>query len=42
VLHLLRGLVRSPAALAGVIEAAGPGAFAQVGRILAGRWGLGQ
>ncbi len=37
-LHLLQGLVRSPAALAAVIAAAGPGALAQVGRILAGRW----
>jgi hypothetical protein len=34
-LHLLQGLARSPAALAGLIEAAGPGALAQVGRILA-------
>ncbi len=40
-LHLLHGLVRSPAALAAVIEAAGPGAFAQVGRILARRWAAG-
>ena len=38
VLHLLQGLVRSPAALAAVIEAAGPGALAQVGRILARSW----
>jgi hypothetical protein len=37
-LHLLQGLVRSPSALAAVIEAAGPGALAQVGRILARRW----
>lgn len=37
-LHLLQGLARSPAALAEVIEAAGPGALAQVGRILARRW----
>lgn len=37
-LHLLQGLVRSPAALAAVIAAAGPGALAQVGRILARRW----
>jgi hypothetical protein len=36
-LHLLQGLARSPAALAGLIEAAGPGALTQVGRILAGR-----
>ena len=36
-LHLLQGLARSPAALAGLIEAAGPGALAQVGRILAAR-----
>ena len=41
-LHLLLALVRSPAALAAVIEAAGPGAFAQVGRILAGRWAAGR
>lgn len=41
-LHLLQGLVRSPAALAEVIEAAGPGALEQIGRILAGRWELGQ
>jgi hypothetical protein len=34
-LHLLQALIRSPAALAAVIEAAGPGALAQVGRILA-------
>jgi len=40
-LHLLQGVARSPAALAGLIEAAGPGAFAQVGRILAQRWRLG-
>jgi len=37
-LHLLQGLARSPAALAAVIAAAGPGALAQVGRLLAGRW----
>ena len=37
-LHLLQGLVRSPVALAGVMEAAGPGALAQAGRILARRW----
>jgi len=37
-LHLLQGLIRSPAALAAVNDAAGPGALAQVGRILAGRW----
>lgn len=36
-LDLLQALVRTPAALAAVIEAAGPGALAQVGRILAGR-----
>lgn len=41
-LHLLDGLVRSPAALAAVIEAAGPGASAQVGRILARRWAAGR
>jgi hypothetical protein len=39
-LHLLQGLVRSPSALAAVIEAAGPGALEQVGRILARRWGV--
>jgi len=41
-LHLLQGVARSPAALAVMIEAAGPGALAQVGRILAGRWAVGQ
>lgn len=41
-LHLLQGLVRSPAALAAVLEAAGPGAVAQVGRILARRWEVGR
>lgn len=40
-LHLLQGLVRSPAALAGVMAAAGPGALAQAGRILARRWVVG-
>jgi hypothetical protein len=34
-LHLLEGIVRSPAVLAALLEAAGPGAEAQVGRILA-------
>ncbi len=38
-LDLFQGLIRSPAALAAVIDAAGPGALAQVGRLLAGRWG---
>jgi len=41
-LDLLQRLVRSPVALAAVIEAAGPGALAQVGRILAGRLASGQ
>jgi hypothetical protein len=41
-LHLLQGLVRSPVALAGVMEAAGPGALAQAGRILARRWEMGR
>jgi hypothetical protein len=41
-LHLLQGLVRSPAALAGVIAAAGPGALAQAGRLLAERWRVGR
>ena len=40
-LHLLQRLVRSPVALAGVMEAAGPGALAQAGRILARRWAVG-
>jgi hypothetical protein len=35
--HLLESLVRSPPALAEVLLAAGGGAIAQVGRILAGR-----
>ena len=41
-LHLLQGLVRSPYLLAAVIEAAGPGAVVQVGRILARRWASGR
>jgi hypothetical protein len=41
-LDLLQGIARSPAALAAVIEAAGPGALVQVGQILAGRWGVEQ
>jgi hypothetical protein len=36
-LHLLEGLIRVPQALAAVLLAAGPGALAQVGRILAAR-----
>ena len=40
-LHLLQGLVRSPLALARVMEAAGPGALARAGRILARRWEVG-
>ena len=36
-LHLLSALVRSPLALAEVCRAAGGGALAQVGRILAER-----
>ena len=35
-LHLLEGLVRSPKALATLLQAAGAGAIEQVGRILAG------
>jgi hypothetical protein len=35
-LHLLEGLTRWPAALAALLEVAGPGALEQVGRILAG------
>jgi len=35
-LHLLDGVVRSPAALAALLKAAGPIAIEQVGRILAG------
>jgi hypothetical protein len=38
----LQGLIRSPAALAALLETAGPGAVDQVGRILAGRWGVGR
>jgi hypothetical protein len=41
-LQLLQRLIRSPAALAVLIEAAGPGALAQVGRILARHWEVGQ
>jgi hypothetical protein len=37
-LHLLQGLVRSPAALAAAMDAAGPGALVQAGRILARQW----
>ena len=36
-LHLLEALVRSPSALADLLEAAGPGAEEQVGRIRARR-----
>jgi hypothetical protein len=39
--QLLQGLARTPAALAAVIEAAGPGALVQVGRILARRFPAG-
>jgi len=35
-LHLFEGLTRWPAALAALLEVAGPGALEQVGRILAG------
>lgn len=34
-LHLFEALLRSPVALAAVVEAAGPGAIEQIGRILA-------
>ena len=34
-LHVLEGIVRSPAMFAALLDAAGPGAEAQVGRILA-------
>ncbi len=40
--HLLQALIRSPVALAALIETAGPGAVAQVGRILAEGWGAGR
>ena len=36
-LHLLEAIVRSPRALAALLEAAGPGAEEQVGRIRASR-----
>ncbi len=38
-LHLLECLVRSPAALAEILDTAGPGAVEQIGEILAVRWG---
>jgi hypothetical protein len=37
-LHLFECLVRSPAALADLLDAAGPGACEQIGQILAQRW----
>lgn len=36
-LHLLEGLLRAPQGLAEVLRAAGPGALAQVGRVLVAR-----